>query len=51
MFPNPQSALGGFVGSPTDYKMRIDFPQHCGHAMIRYMEFLQGPGKSASSAK
>ena len=50
LFPNPQAAVGGFVGSPTDYKMRIDFPQHCGNAMIRYMEFLEGPGKLQSSA-
>jgi hypothetical protein len=50
LFPNPRSATGGFVGSPTDYKMRIDFPQHCGAAMLRFMEFIEGPGKTETRA-
>lgn len=36
-----RSAWGAIPGSPTELKVRIDYPQHAGSAMIRYYEYLQ----------
>jgi hypothetical protein len=37
---NPARAFGGLPGGPTDMHLRVDFPQHCGGAMLRYARML-----------
>jgi hypothetical protein len=37
----PASVNGGFPGSPFDWRVRIDLPQHAGSAMIRYLRLLE----------
>jgi hypothetical protein len=38
---NPARAFGGLPGGPTDLHLRVDFPQHCGGALLRYARMLE----------
>jgi hypothetical protein len=49
LFPNPALTYGGFPGSPIDYKVRIDFPQHAGSAMLRHIRYLEAKQLSTPS--
>jgi hypothetical protein len=40
MLANPARVLGALPGGPTDLKLRIDFPQHGGGALLRYARML-----------
>jgi hypothetical protein len=37
---NPERVFGALPGGPTDLKLRIDFPQHGGGALLRYARLL-----------
>jgi hypothetical protein len=41
LMPEPQRLAGGIPGSPTDLGVRIDYPQHAGSAMLRYLRYLE----------
>ena len=43
LFKNPERVLGAIPGSEVDWELRIDYTQHTGSAMIRWLE-LQGGG-------
>ncbi len=38
LFANPELVRGGFPGSPVDFQVRIDFPQHAGSSMVRWLD-------------
>ena len=38
---NPGAARGGFPNTPTDLRVRIDYPQHAGTAIIGYLKLLE----------
>ncbi|HEY4156750.1 MAG TPA: hypothetical protein VGM29_01590 [Polyangiaceae bacterium] len=42
LFPDARTLQGGVPGSPIEMKVRIDYPQHAGCAMLRYLELLTG---------
>ena len=42
LLANPARAFGALPGGPTDLKLRIDFPQHCGGSFLRYARLLEG---------
>jgi hypothetical protein len=42
LFGNPDAAFGGIPGSPVDWQLRIDYAQHAGSAMIRWLEVNTG---------
>lgn len=42
LFARPDVTRGGFPGSAVDYQLRIDYAQHAGSMMIRYLE-ITGP--------
>jgi hypothetical protein len=37
----PVRVFGALPGAPTELKVRIDYPQHAGGAMLRYARLLQ----------
>jgi len=39
--PNPQSALGGFHASLTDYTVRIDYVQHSVSSLLEFLDLIQ----------
>lgn len=43
LMPDPRAVAGGFPGSPIDLHVRIDYPQHAGGAIARYLELEPGP--------
>lgn len=40
LMPNPALAYGGFPGGRIDHRIRIDYPQHAGSALLRYLRLL-----------
>ena len=42
LFADPDAVYGAIPGSSVDWQIRIDYPQHAGSAMVRWI-FLQGP--------
>jgi hypothetical protein len=38
LFADPYAVRGGVPGSPVDWQLRIDYPQHAGSMMIRWLE-------------
>jgi hypothetical protein len=38
---SPAAAHGGFPNTPTDFAVRIDYPQHAGTAIIGYLKLLE----------
>lgn len=42
LFSRPDVTRGGFPGSAVDHQLRIDYAQHAGSMMIRYLE-VTGP--------
>ena len=45
LFKNPYLIEGALPGSPVDYTLRIDYPQHAGNAMLYYLDFLEQGAK------
>ncbi|MEY4509262.1 MAG: hypothetical protein RLZZ450_1384 [Pseudomonadota bacterium] len=41
LMPDPQAVHGGFPASVIDLKVRIDYPQHAGAALLRYLQLLE----------
>ena len=39
---SPSKVHGGMPGSKVDLSSRIDFPQHAGGGMLRYLRHLEG---------
>jgi hypothetical protein len=37
LFVDPEAVRGAFPGSPVDYQLRIDYAQHAGSALIRWL--------------
>lgn len=42
LFADPAAMYGAFPGSPVDYTIRIDYPQHVGAGMLRYADLMKG---------
>jgi hypothetical protein len=38
LFADPRAVRGAIPGSPVDWQLRIDYPQHAGSMMIRWLE-------------
>jgi hypothetical protein len=41
LFADPSLVHGAFPGSPVDWKLRIDYTQHAGSALIRWLEVTE----------
>jgi hypothetical protein len=41
LMPQPALMRGAFASTPTDFKVRIDYPQHAGTAIIKYLKLLE----------
>ena len=41
---DPVLMYGGFSGGVTDFTVRIDYPQHAGAALLRYLRLIEGDG-------
>lgn len=46
LFPNPEGVRGGFPGSAVDLQLRIDYAQHAGSMMVRWLEVDAPPATS-----
>ncbi len=44
LMPAPAVMFGGFPSTPVDLKVRIDFPQHAGTALLHYLRLLERHG-------
>jgi hypothetical protein len=44
LFKNPHAVLGAMPGSEVDWDLRIDYAQHMGSAMVRWLK-MQGQGQ------
>ncbi len=42
LFADPPAVRGGMPGSPVDWQLRIDYVQHAGSAMIRWLSLGNG---------
>src|SRR5262249_58225975 len=40
LFRSPQSVYGAMPGSEVDWQLRIDYAQHAGSAMVRWLELF-----------
>jgi hypothetical protein len=38
LFADPVAVRGAVPGSPVDWQLRIDYPQHAGSMMLRWLE-------------
>jgi hypothetical protein len=47
LMPLPGRMHGGVPASPVDLKVRIDYPQHAGTAILHYLRLLEGPRAGA----
>jgi len=47
---NPGAMRGGFPSTPTDLRVRIDYPQHAGTAIIGYLKQLEQRAPAAQPA-
>jgi len=43
LFADPEAVEGGIPGSHVDWQLRIDFAQHAGSAMVRWLEVTGAP--------
>jgi hypothetical protein len=43
LFADPAAVHGGMPGSEVDWQLRIDYAQHAGSAMIRWLDLTQNP--------
>jgi len=41
LMPSPALMNGGFPMTPTDLRVRIDYPQHAGTALLHYLRLLE----------
>jgi hypothetical protein len=41
LMPQPAVMRGAFGSTPTDFRVRIDYPQHAGTAIIKYLKLLE----------
>jgi hypothetical protein len=41
LMPSPALMHGGFPTTPTDLRVRIDYPQHAGTALLHYLKLLE----------
>ncbi len=41
LMPEPAVMRGAFGSTPTDFRVRIDYPQHAGTAIIKYLKLLE----------
>jgi hypothetical protein len=48
LFKNPEAVYGAMPGSEVDWQLRIDYAQHAGSAMIRWLEIFADPVKDTS---
>lgn len=44
LMQEPEAVTGGMPGSKVDLQSRIDFAQHAGAGMLRYLRYLEGQG-------
>jgi hypothetical protein len=44
LFADPTAVEGAIPGSEVDWQLRIDYAQHAGCAMVRFLEFTQRDG-------
>jgi hypothetical protein len=42
LFASPSAVLGGMPGSSVDWQLRIDYAQHAGSAMLRWLDVTAG---------
>ena len=47
LFREPAHVYGGMPGSEVDWELRIDFAQHAGSAMVRWLETADGGSRAA----
>jgi hypothetical protein len=43
LFADPAAVRGAMPGSPVDWQLRIDYAQHAGSAMVRWLELSSQP--------
>ncbi|HEY3593351.1 MAG TPA: hypothetical protein VGL13_05740, partial [Polyangiaceae bacterium] len=43
LFKNPEAVFGAMPGSEVDWQLRIDYAQHAGSAMVRWLELFGEP--------
>jgi hypothetical protein len=41
LMQKPEAVIGGLPGSKVDLQSRIDFAQHAGAGMLRYLRYLE----------
>jgi hypothetical protein len=41
LFPHPDEIRGAFPGSPVDWQLRIDYVQHAGSLLVRWVETME----------
>lgn len=41
LFPSPVEVRGAFPGSPVDWQIRIDYVQHAGSLLVRWVETIE----------
>lgn len=51
LFPNPEAVRGGFPGSAVDLQLRIDYAQHAGSMMVRWLEVDAPPPPTPPTLK
>ncbi len=50
LMPDSKALHGGFPGGVTDLHVRIDFPQHAGAALLRYLRLVSAPAPAVESS-
>lgn len=50
LMPDPAAVHGGFPSGVTDLKVRIDYPQHAGAALLRYLRLLESEARHDNAA-
>src|SRR5215471_14360328 len=45
LFKSPESVYGAMPGSEVDWQLRIDYAQHAGSAMVRWLDLFGDDGK------
>jgi hypothetical protein len=48
LFKSPDSVRGAMPGSQVDWQLRIDYAQHAGSAMVRWLELFPDPAKDSA---
>jgi len=49
LFADPAAVYGAVPGSPVDWQLRIDYAQHAGSAMIRWLEVERARARSGGA--